>query len=84
MYAAISLFAEQIMCMPGGVFMRLMELKSVIVDDVCIYRESSSEKYEDMYTGKLSQAPEQLLNSEVRVMGANGRKHLLEIEIVGS
>lgn len=61
--------------------MKLIELKSVIMEDVCIYKEKNSEEYEDLCTSRLSDVSQELLDSEVVVVGVNNTTKLLEIQI---
>lgn len=63
--------------------MKLSELIYIIADNVCVYREKHAEgdaEYEDLYTGRLKDMPEELFNCEVRVIGAK-KKDFIEIEI---
>ncbi len=61
--------------------MKLIELKSVIMEDVCIYKEKNSEEYEDLCTSRLSDVSQELLDREVVVVGVNNTTKLLEIQI---
>lgn len=48
--------------------MKLAELKTVVTDNVCIYKEISGADYEDLYKGKMRDVPEKLLDYEVWVV----------------
>lgn len=61
--------------------MKLIDLQSVIMEDVCIYKEKNSEEYEDLCTSRLSDVSQELLDREVVVVGVNNKTKLLEIQI---
>ena len=61
--------------------MRLIELQSVIMEAVSIYKEKNSEEYEDLCTSRLSDVSQELLDREVVVVGVNSTTKLLEIQI---
>lgn len=60
--------------------MKVCELKGIAMDSVCIYKEIADAEYEDLYSGMLSSAPQELLDKEIRMIGAK-RKRLIDIEI---
>ena len=60
--------------------MRLRDLLPHIVDDVCIYVQSEIEGYEDIFTGKLADAPSSVLEKKVRLIGVT-KKNMLDIQI---
>lgn len=68
--------------------MKLKELLPYVTDTVCIYKgvpdakinEAEYLEYENLYQGKLSGAPEELLNSDLVVLGAQ-KKDVLDIQI---
>lgn len=61
--------------------MKLIDLQSVIMEDVYIYKEKNSEEYEDLCTSRLSDVSQELLDREVVVVGVNNTTKLLEIQI---
>ena len=60
--------------------MILRDLLSHIVDDICIYAQSDIGGYEDVFVGKLENAPSSLLDKKLRLIGA-ARKNMLDIQI---
>lgn len=60
--------------------MILRDLLPHIVDDVCVYAEAEIGGYEDAFVGKLENAPSQLLDKKLRLIGA-ARKNMLDIQI---
>ena len=60
--------------------MRLRDLLPHIVDNVCIYLEAEIGGYEDVFVGKLDNAPSQLLDKKLRLIGA-ARKNMLDIQV---
>ena len=68
--------------------MKLKELLPYAMDNVCIYKDVTDTnnsdtdypEYEDLYQGKLSDAPDELLDSELAVFGAK-KKGMLDIQI---
>lgn len=59
--------------------MKLKKLKTVIFDDVSLYREIDS-GYEDVWNGTPQNIPEEFLDYTVGSIGAR-RKGILDIEI---
>lgn len=59
--------------------MKLKEIKTVIFDDVSLYKEIDS-GYEDIWKGKSQDIPEELLDYTVGIIGAKG-KGVLDIEL---
>ncbi len=62
--------------------MKLKDVKSVVVDKVCIYTCVSREGdvYKNLYLGMLCDAPHELLERELGVIGAKAGG-LLDIEV---
>lgn len=60
--------------------MKLRELMTVIVDDVIIYTEVGDGIYNDIYSGRYRDVPQELLEREVRLVGV-GRRKKLDIEV---
>lgn len=65
--------------------MKIKDLLTIVVDDVCIYREillgDDDFDYENLYIGKLRDAPDELIECKIRVLGAK-KKDFIEIEII--
>lgn len=61
--------------------MKLRELMTVIVEDVVIYTEVGEHTFNDIYSGRYRDVPQELLDREVRVVGV-GHKNKLEIEVI--
>lgn len=59
--------------------MKLKKLKTVIFDNVSLYREIDS-GYEDVWNGTLQNIPEEFLDYTVGIIGAR-RKGELDIEL---
>ena len=60
--------------------MKLKEIKSIIFDEICLYKELDSGMYEDIWKGKPEYIPNELIDYTIRIIGAK-RKGVLDIEI---
>ena len=60
--------------------MTVSDIQKVTVDKVCIYRETADFNFEDIFKGKSSDIPAELLNAQVESLNAS-RKYTLDIRI---
>lgn len=59
--------------------MKLKEIKSIILEEVCLYEAINSD-YKDLWEGNSQDIPEELLDYTVGIIGAK-RKGILDIEL---
>lgn len=60
--------------------MTVEDIQKVTVDKVCIYRETADFNFEDIFKGKASDIPAELLNAQVESVNASC-KYMLDIRI---
>ena len=62
--------------------MKLQEISSLIFDDVCLYKKSADNDYEDLWRGNAQNIPREFLEYTVGIVGAK-RKGIIDIELRG-
>jgi hypothetical protein len=64
----------------GEIVMKIKDLLQYVVDDICIYREVEDGLYEGLYKGNAQNVPCDLLEMQVRLVGAR-KKLCLDIQV---
>lgn len=63
--------------------MKIKDIQKYLMDDVAIYQEAGNEcaKYTDLYFGDAANIPENILDMELRVIGAKRKGSILDIQV---
>lgn len=62
--------------------MKVSELKSLLHDKIVLYKETQDNEFEDVFVGKSSDIPKELLDKDIKSIGAK-RKGIVDIKILG-
>ena len=60
--------------------MVVKDLINFIFDSICVYKEIGDVEFEDLYQGNIKDAPIEILNMEVKSIGAK-RKDVVDIRV---
>lgn len=63
-----------------GIIVKLEEIKSVIIDQVCLYIELDDNNYQDLWKGIPKNIPKEFLCYKIGVISAK-QKGILDIEL---
>lgn len=69
----------------GGISnMKIKDIQKYLMDDVVIYQEVNDEsgEYVDLYSGNATNIPTNILDMELRVIGAKIQGNILDIQVM--
>lgn len=64
--------------------MKIKDIQKYLMDDVVIYQEVNEEagEYVDLYSGNAANIPANILDMELRVIGAKIQGNILDIQVM--